>query len=279
MTKDYYAILGVLPSAEVETIKAVYRALSKKYHPDISRENPASAEEKMREINEAYEILSDATERKKYDDSRQGTQSEGSTFYEEEDDNGSTSSYADPKLDENWERIIDYYPDLEIHRKNLELLSQDLAFTYKTYMVTERKFESEQNIHLDLEANFLRKYFGPHKEIQDFAKYLLMNYKGKSFAKALNKDVAFFGNDIQPREFLAKFKKKLGINISPTTPKNRYTKSGKNNNNNSSKSAKNKGNEGNKNKTPKHWADRWSPIIAFGPAVICIFLLLLTMFH
>ena len=158
-TKDYYAILGVLPSAEVETIQAVYRALSKKYHPDVSREDPASAEAKMREINEAYEILSDATKRKRYDDARPDTQSAGSTFYEEEDDSGNTSSYADPDLDENWKRIIDYYPDLEKHRKNLELLSQDLAFTYKAYMVTERKFESEQNIHRELEANFLRKYF------------------------------------------------------------------------------------------------------------------------
>ena len=79
-TKDYYAILGVLPSAEVETIQAVYRALSKKYHPDVSREDPASAEAKMREINEAHEILSDAKKRKQYDDARPDTQSAGSTF-------------------------------------------------------------------------------------------------------------------------------------------------------------------------------------------------------
>ena len=52
-TKDYYAILGVLPSAELETIQAVYRALSKKYHPDVSWEDPVSAKAKMREINEA----------------------------------------------------------------------------------------------------------------------------------------------------------------------------------------------------------------------------------
>ena len=206
-TKDYYAILGVLPSAEVETIQAVYRALSKKYHPDVSREDPASAEAKMREINEAYEILSDAKKRKQYDDARPDTQSAGSTFYEEEDDSENTSSYADPDLDENWKRIIDYYPDLEKHRKNLELLSQDLAFTYKAYMVTERKFESEENIHLTLEANFLRKYFGSHREIQEFGKSLLLNKK-KSVAQALNKDVAFFGNDIKPKKFLAKFKAK-----------------------------------------------------------------------
>ena len=206
-TKDFYAILGVLPSAELETIQAVYRALSKKYHPDVSREDPASAEAKMREINEAYEILSDAKKRKQYDDARPDTQSAGSTFYEEEDDSGNTSSYADPDLDENWKRIIDYYPDLEKHRKNLELLSQDLAFTYKAYMVTERKFESEQNIHLALEANFLRKYFSSHKEIREFGKSLLLNKK-KSVAQALNKDIVFFGNDIKPKEFLAKFKAK-----------------------------------------------------------------------
>ena len=164
----------------------------------------------MREINEAYEILSDAIKRKQYDDARQDTQSGGSAYYEEDDDNGSASSYADPNIDEHWKRIIDYYPDLEKHRKDLNLLSQDLAFTYKAYMVTEKKFESEQNIHIALEANFLRKYFGSHKEIQEFGKSLLLNRK-RNVAQALNKDVAFFGNDIRPIEFLTKFKKKSGL--------------------------------------------------------------------
>ena len=62
--KDYYSILGILPSAEIETIQAVYRALSKKYHPDVARGDVVSAEKKIREINEAYEVLSDVEKRR-----------------------------------------------------------------------------------------------------------------------------------------------------------------------------------------------------------------------
>ncbi len=50
-TKNYYAILGVLPSAEVETIQAVYRSLSKKYHPDVSREDPEGLRSKIIQKN------------------------------------------------------------------------------------------------------------------------------------------------------------------------------------------------------------------------------------
>jgi preprotein translocase subunit Sec63 len=64
MNKVYYAILGVMPTAEFETIQAVYRALSKKYHPDVSQQDKTKSEEKTREINEAYEILSDVSKKK-----------------------------------------------------------------------------------------------------------------------------------------------------------------------------------------------------------------------
>lgn len=63
--KDYYAILGVLPDAEVEVIRAVYLALAKKYHPDSS--GSSNHVEKLKDINEAYEILNDPDRRKIYD--------------------------------------------------------------------------------------------------------------------------------------------------------------------------------------------------------------------
>jgi len=198
--KDYYAILGVLPSAEAETIQAVYRALSKKYHPDVSQQNRAEAEEKIREINEAYEILSDASKRKQYDKERGQTESQHSKYYEEDVDQKTASQYSDPKIDEDWKRVSEYYPELEGYRKNLELLSQDLAFTYKVYVISEKKFESNKTFHIDLEKYFLRRFFGIHGDIQEFGKQLLLN-KDKKIAQELNKDIAFFGNDINPIEF------------------------------------------------------------------------------
>jgi len=64
--KDYYRILGISKNAEGKEIKQAYRRLARKYHPDL---NPGdkSAEAKFKEINEAYEVLSDSDKRQKYD--------------------------------------------------------------------------------------------------------------------------------------------------------------------------------------------------------------------
>ena len=63
--KDYYAVLGVNKDASVDEIKSAYRRLAKKYHPDLNK-TPEAAE-KFKEINEAYEVLSDDKKRANYD--------------------------------------------------------------------------------------------------------------------------------------------------------------------------------------------------------------------
>lgn len=105
MAKDYYKIIGVSKSASEKDIKQAYRRLARQYHPDV---NPGSkeAESKFKEVNEAYEVLSDPEKRKKYNTygdkwqhadqfARQGTPPywqdvsgrEGSTIYDFSDIN------------------------------------------------------------------------------------------------------------------------------------------------------------------------------------------------
>ena len=79
---DYYQILGVPRDAEKSDIKKAYRKLARKYHPDVNQD--ANAEDKFKEINEAYEVLKDADKRQAYDrfgaDWKHGQQFDGGGF-------------------------------------------------------------------------------------------------------------------------------------------------------------------------------------------------------
>lgn len=65
--KDYYEILGVSRGAEEDEIRKAYRKLALKYHPDRNKDNKTEAEKKFKQLNEAYQVLSDRKKREQYD--------------------------------------------------------------------------------------------------------------------------------------------------------------------------------------------------------------------
>ena len=64
--RDYYEVLGVDKSASEDEIKRAYKKMARKYHPDLNPDNK-EAEEKFKEVNEAYEVLSDSDKKARYD--------------------------------------------------------------------------------------------------------------------------------------------------------------------------------------------------------------------
>jgi len=65
--RDYYEVLGVPRTASPDEVKSAYRKLARQYHPDVAKENPKVAEEKFKEVSEAYEVLANPETRRRYD--------------------------------------------------------------------------------------------------------------------------------------------------------------------------------------------------------------------
>ncbi|HEY9748934.1 MAG TPA: molecular chaperone DnaJ [Allocoleopsis sp.] len=91
MARDYYEILGVSRDADKEEIKRAYRRLARKYHPDVNKED--GAEERFKEINRAYEVLSEPETRSRYD--RFGEAGVGSAAGAGFQDMGDMGGFAD----------------------------------------------------------------------------------------------------------------------------------------------------------------------------------------
>jgi len=97
MKQDYYVILGVNKNSKPAEIKSAYRKLARKYHPDVNPNNKA-AEEKFKEVQNAYEVLSDPEKKKLYDtygSQWENVQQGGSGFVHGSPDQGSTINFGE----------------------------------------------------------------------------------------------------------------------------------------------------------------------------------------
>ena len=138
MTKDYYRILGVLDDAEDIVIRAAYKALAQRYHPDKWTGNKDEANKRMSEINEAYGVLSDSVKRKQYDSTRDKSE------YEEGNQSDEDEMLSSIELD--WKEVVEYFPDLNEITNNLSKISNQIVFAYKTVLLEHKDFNQRKEI-------------------------------------------------------------------------------------------------------------------------------------
>lgn len=190
--KDYYAILGVVPIAEDIVIKAAYKALAQRYHPDRNSGSPEAAA-KMSEINEAYNILSDPAKRADYDKAREGKEGDFGDWVHEEAEDGTASSF-DP-LEKDWAFAVGFYPDLTEINSRLSKISHMLAFSYRAGLLDTKAFEKRYELAKTLEEVFLQTYFGSNPKIVAFARELALA-GNRAASKVLNDSIRVLGSNV-----------------------------------------------------------------------------------
>ena len=200
--KSYYQVLGVLDDAEDIVIRAAYKSLAAKYHPDKWSGDKQFANARMTEINIAHDCLSNSGKRRIYDEELKfsHTGAESKKFEDEEQ----FDTFEDDA--ETWDLAAEFYPNLRTEYKYLSSINKSLANTYKIYLIKHQLFNKHAQVSKDMTERYLEKYFGSSTETRKLAKDLLVRGEHK-VARYLNDIVNKLGNsvtDTQIREFLLK---------------------------------------------------------------------------
>jgi hypothetical protein len=162
-----------------------------RYHPDKWTGDKATAEARMRLLNEAYEVLSNEHSRKQYDNERRKAE------YEDYESEGDTAQddFQDAEREQrsDWQVALDYYPDLDSICAELRKTSHKLAFAFRTMMLESKRFSEREKIAKQLELTFLQTYFGRNRKIVDFARSLIEGGH-KAAARELNRAITVLGD-------------------------------------------------------------------------------------
>lgn len=200
MMKDYYRIIGVLNEAEDIVVRAAYKALAQRYHPDRWVGDKGQATRRMAEINEAYSVLSDPIKRKQYDETTDNY------AYQEEKNTDELSS----SVENEWKLVEEYYPDLVDVRQRLGKISKTLLASYQILMLEKKDFDHRLVIAKKLENEFMEKYFGTNSLIKIFAKDLFF-MKRIDIVRELNTTVSVLGTNVDADLVINKLKNKYDL--------------------------------------------------------------------
>jgi curved DNA-binding protein CbpA len=192
LDKDYYAVLGVLPSVDSPALTDAYRGLLKKYHPDVYKGRKSDAERITKELVEAYRVLGNAKARRAYDVARKGQSARPAA--PQRDGRRPSASGTDDTSATRWEYIVRYYPEAEGYRAELALLSAGLASSYQALLSgMMRPAENARQLRTKLKREFLERHFGTNESVQQFALEALKAGR-RDVAREVNRSIKRHGS-------------------------------------------------------------------------------------
>jgi curved DNA-binding protein CbpA len=188
---DYYSTLGVLPDADDVVIKAAYRALAQRYHPDKWPDDADEANRRMAALNKAYEVLGNKQSRADYDKSRENT---GRAEFGSKESEGQDEAFSSAlnEIEERWAIAVEIFPDLIEYRGKLAKISTALAFEFVAGLLESKDFKNRAEWSSNLENLFLIRHFGTNKIIINYALSLILT-GNKAAARKLNQIVDVLG--------------------------------------------------------------------------------------
>lgn len=186
-------------------MRAVYRALSKKFHPDTGNYPKREAEEHFRLLNEVYSIIGDPQRRKGYDNERSKRTKQRLQLQAE-----SVSSLSDGFSNEEnraWKIVEEYHPDVIEEFKSIANLSPALGKAFRVMLQKTKAYSDYKELSGILVASYLQAYFGENPQIREFGKWCLTNgHVGAAIE--LNRTIAALGTSVPTTPLIRNITKK-----------------------------------------------------------------------
>lgn len=182
---NHYQTLGVPHDASHELILAAYRALAKAFHPDTFKADRNFAEEKLKEINNAFEVVGAPDLRGLYDQSLNKEKGSKSSK--------SNRTNHDRSHEESWLRTCDFFPFLKKLDADLSSISPELSRKFRSETLSKRAFGEASNISQRLIHEFALVKFGSSQDLRA-AGLTAMRLGYRSFALEINKACLLVGD-------------------------------------------------------------------------------------
>jgi curved DNA-binding protein CbpA len=232
---DHYQVLGLSPQAEDVVIVAAYRALASRYHPDkFSGPDAELAHRRMAQINAAYAVLSDPSQRQAFDAQVAQADDVMARAYAAEEARARQQALALAQrlereqaareaqaraqnqreqtavLENDWKTAVKLYPDLVALREQLNRADAGLALSFVRGMLTSGEFDSRKALADTLEKRYYQKTFGNHPQILALARELARLRLPKAM-DALKNYLAMTGPAADPKLVVARIEREFNL--------------------------------------------------------------------